>query len=61
MDVVLEYKGDIREEDFFTMLNEDGLSIGVMMLDIRANKYLEEKIKSVRSLLILESIKKIIH
>lgn len=66
LDVVLEYKGDIREDDFFTMLNEDGLSIGGMMLDInpitadksgtikeylaRANEYLEEKIKSAREI-----------
>jgi len=66
LDVVIEYKGDIREDDFFSMLHEDGLSIGGMALDInpiseeksgtmeeylaRANEYLEEKVKSAREM-----------
>lgn len=64
VDVVIEFQGDIREDDFFNMLHEDGLSIGGMTVDInpvtaeksgtieeylaRANEYLEEKVKSFR-------------
>ena len=64
VDVVIEYRGELREDDFFSMLHEDGLSIGGMPVDInpitadksgtieeylaRANAYLEEKIKSAR-------------
>lgn len=64
VDVVIEFQGDIREDDFFNMLHEDGLSIGGMAVDInpvtaeksgtieeylaRANEYLEEKVKSFR-------------
>ena len=64
MDVVIEYQGEIREDVFFDMLHENGLSVGGMMVDInpitaeksgsieeylaRANQYLEEKVKSFR-------------
>lgn len=64
VDVVIEFQGDIQEDDFFNMLHEDGLSIGGMTVDInpitaeksgtieeylaRANEYLEEKVKSFR-------------
>lgn len=64
VDVVVEYRGELREDDFFSMLHEDGLSLGGMPVDInpitadksgtieeylaRANAYLEEKIKSAR-------------
>lgn len=64
VDVVIEFQGDIQEDDFFNMLHEDGLSIGGMAVDInpvtaeksgtieeylaRANEYLEEKVKSFR-------------
>ncbi|MEG0722561.1 MAG: YodL domain-containing protein, partial [Lachnospiraceae bacterium] len=66
LDVVIEYQGNIREDDFFSMLHEDGLSIGGMSLDInpvtadksgtieeylaRANEYLDEKIKGAREI-----------
>ena len=64
VDVVIEYQGEIREDVFFDMLHENGLSVGGMMVDInpitaeksgsieeylaRANQYLEEKVKSFR-------------
>lgn len=64
VDVVIEYQGKIREDVFFDMLHEDGLSVGGMIVDInpitaeksgtieeylaRANQYLEEKVKSFR-------------
>lgn len=64
VDVVIEFQGDMREDDFFSMLHEEGLSIGGMSVDInpitkekngtieeylaRANEYLEEKVKSFR-------------
>jgi antirestriction protein ArdC/predicted nucleotidyltransferase len=64
VDIVIEYKGELREDDFFAMLHEDGLSIGGMPVDInpitaeksgtieeylaRANEYLEEKVKGAR-------------
>lgn len=64
VDVVIEFRGDMREDDLFNMLHEDGISIGGMVVDInpitadksgtieeylaRANEYLEEKVKSFR-------------
>lgn len=64
VDVVVEFEGELREDDFFNMLHEDGLSIGGMAVDInpvtaeksgtieeylaRANQFLEEKVKSFR-------------
>lgn len=66
VDIVIEYEGELREEDFFAMLHEDGLSIGGMPVDInpitaeksgtmeeylaRANEYLEEKVKGAREI-----------
>lgn len=66
VDIAIEYRGDLREDDFFSMLHEDGLSIGGMPVDInpitaeksgameeylaRANEYLEEKVKSTREI-----------
>ena len=34
LDVVVEYKGSVREDDFFNLLNESGLSIGGVPVDI---------------------------
>lgn len=64
VDIVIEYNGELREDEFFAMLHEDGLSIGRMPVDInpitakksgtieeylaRANEYLEEKVKGAR-------------
>lgn len=66
VDVVVEYRGELREDDFFSMLHEDGLVLGGMPVDInpitadksgtieeylaRANAYLEEKIKGAREI-----------
>ncbi|MDO4553657.1 MAG: YodL domain-containing protein [Lachnospiraceae bacterium] len=66
VDIVISYQGELREDDFFAMLHEDGLSIGGMTVDInpitaeksgtieeylaRANEYLEEKVKGVREI-----------
>lgn len=59
LDVVLEYKGSIREDTFFEILHEDGMEIGGVKVDINpitegktgtleeylpgVEKYLEEK------------------
>lgn len=67
VDIVIEYQGDLREDDFFAMLHEDGLSIGGMPVDInpitaeksgtieeyfaRANEYLDEKVKGAREII----------
>lgn len=67
VDIVIEYQGDLREDDFFAMLHEDGLSIGGMPVDInpitaeksgtieeylaRANEYLDEKVKGAREIM----------
>ena len=64
VDVVLEFEGEIREDAFFNLLHEDGLTLAGMPVDInpitaektgtieeflaRANEYLEEKVKSMR-------------
>lgn len=64
VDVVLEFEGEIREDAFFDLLHEDGLTLAGMPVDInpitaektgtieeflaRANEYLEEKVKSMR-------------
>lgn len=34
IDVAVEYKGSIREDDFFDMLHEDGMTIAGIKLDI---------------------------
>lgn len=34
LDVVTEYRGSIREDDFFNLLNEDGFKIGGIPVDI---------------------------
>ena len=41
VDVVIEYQGEIREDVFFDMLHENGLSVGGMMVDI--NPITEDK------------------
>lgn len=59
IDVVLSYSGDIREDDFFSMLHEHGMEIGGLPVDInpistektgsleaymeQAEKYLDQK------------------
>lgn len=59
LDVVVDYKGSIREDDFFNILHEDGLTIAGIAVDINpitedktgplaeylesAEKYLKEK------------------
>ena len=59
LDVVLEYKGNVREDTFFDILHEDGMEIGGVKVDINpitegktgtlekylpsVEKYLEEK------------------
>ena len=34
LDIVLEYKGSIREDTFFDILHEDGMKIGGVKVDI---------------------------
>ena len=34
LDVVLEYKGNVREDAFFDILHEDGMEIGGVKVDI---------------------------
>ena len=34
LDVVLEYKGNVREDTFFDILHEDGMEIGGVKVDI---------------------------
>ena len=41
LDVVVEYKGTIREDDFFNILNEDGFTIAGIAVDI--NPITEDK------------------
>lgn len=38
IDIVFEYKGDIREDDLFNLFHEDGLSIGIHKVDINPIK-----------------------
>lgn len=45
LDVVVDYKGNIREDDFFNVLNEDGFAIAGIAVDI--NPITEDKTGSL--------------
>lgn len=49
LDVVLEYKGSVREDTFFDILNEDGMVIGGVRVDI--NPIIEGKSGTLKSYL----------
>lgn len=45
LDVVVDYKGNIREDDFFNILHEDGFAIAGIAVDI--NPITEDKTESL--------------
>ena len=63
LDVVLSYQGNIREDDFFTALHEDGMKIAGLPVDVnpiseektgtleayleQAERYLDEKVQEL--------------
>ena len=64
LDVVVDYKGNIREDDFFNILHEDGFAIAGIAVDINpitedktgalaeylesAEQYLKEKVQEIK-------------